>query len=179
LGKGTSCCAERRRRRARLARRRHRDCYQERTPHLDRHLDQDSDLDVTLPTTTTAVSSTWAHYSVCLYWQSPASARSVLPLRPTQRPSLLRILTPGTQIATAAASCCGAATCSAVCSMCGKCNNSKKTCARPFQQKTSAHAQSSRHRNPHRICPHPPPQLHPLMADHDRLGRQEASGCPS
>jgi hypothetical protein len=47
---------------------------------FDRHLDQDSDLDVTTPTNldTTAVHPTWARYSVCLYWQSPAWARSVL-----------------------------------------------------------------------------------------------------
>lgn len=37
------------------------------------------------------------------------------------------VLTPSLQLATAAASCCGAATCSAVCSMCGKCNNSIAT----------------------------------------------------
>ena len=62
--------------------------------------------------------------------------------------------------------------------MCGKCNNSKETCAKPSQHKASTHAQSPRHRNPHRIRAHPPPQLDPLMAHHDRLGRQEAPGRP-
>ena len=126
--------------------------------------------------TTAAVYPTWARYSVCLYWQFPASARSVLSCA-AQHPSL-PILTPGLQLATAAASCCGAATCSAVCSMCGKCNNSKNTCASSSRPKTRTHAHSSRHRNPHRICAYPPPQLDPLMAHHDRLGRQEAPGCP-
>jgi hypothetical protein len=45
----------------------------------------------TLPTNldTTAVHPTWARYSVCLYWQSPAWARSVLPCaaQPTPKSS--------------------------------------------------------------------------------------------
>lgn len=38
--------------------------------------------------------------------------------------------------------------------------------------------QHTRHRDPHRIRAHPPPQLDSLMAHHDRLGCQETPGRP-